>query len=146
MKTITWRLSIRDIRLSSFICSILVLGFVGTVQAQNVFHVAPSEDLSGEADWTNLMQAFEDAKAAGAGSSVKMAAGTFYIPRPLQVANFSGTLLGAGKGKTILRNALGVEFGLLEPRLNGWQHSWPSGWMEWIQALRHSGRPTGFRI
>jgi len=110
-------LSIRDTRLSSFVFSILALGFVGVVQAQNVFHVDPSADLSGEADWANIMQAFEDSKAAGAGSTVELAAGTFYIPRPLQIANFSGTLLGAGKGKTILRNAPGIEFGLLEPPL-----------------------------
>jgi hypothetical protein len=105
--------------LKNLILVLFLVSWGGIAAAENgaTFLVYPSEDLTGETDWFNVMQAFEDAKAAGAGSSVELAAGTFYIPRPLQVANFSGTLRGVGKGKTILRNAPGILFGLLEPPL-----------------------------
>ena len=91
-------------------------GFV-TADDGATFVVYPSSDVTGETDWLNLIQAFDYAKTAGDGSTVELAAGTFFIPRPLQVANFSGTLKGAGKGQTILRNAPGTEFELIGPPL-----------------------------
>lgn len=101
------------------VLALLPIFWGGVVAADDgaTFMVSPSSDITGETDWLNLMQAFDHAKAIGAGNTVGLAAGTFYISRPLQVANFSGTLQGAGKGKTILRNAPGIEFGLLNPPL-----------------------------
>ena len=73
----------------------------------DVFNVSPSGDAVGETDWSNIMQAFDSAKAAGPGSEVQLEVGTFYIRRPIQIANFVGTFRGAGMGTTILTNPPG---------------------------------------
>ncbi|MDJ0908097.1 MAG: hypothetical protein QNI99_02820 [Woeseiaceae bacterium] len=124
------RLPVRGIRLITTVCTMFALGFAGLAHAEYIFRVDPSGDLSGETDWANIVQAFDDAKAAGPGNTVRLARGTFYIPRPLQIANFSGTFKGAGKGKTILRMAPGIEFGLLEPpmeRMGAFMAFWLDG-------------------
>ena len=45
--------------------------------------------------------AFDDAKAAGAGSIVQLSAGEFFIDL-IEVREFHGSLIGAGKGKTVI--------------------------------------------
>jgi hypothetical protein len=80
----------------------------------NTFWVWPSGDESGETDWSNIMAAFEQAVVSGPGSTVRFAAGDFYVHRPIQVANFSGTVAGQGKEVTRLHTAPGRLFGLLE--------------------------------
>lgn len=86
----------------------LVLGLVGTnaVLAQTST-VSPSGDTSGTTDWQNMMNAFS---AAGPGSTVQLAAGTFYLHKSIVVPNFSGTFKGAGKTATIIQTAPGVAF------------------------------------
>lgn len=78
------------------------------------FLVEPSGDLSGETDWSNIMAAFSQAVASGPGSTVQFAAGDFYVHRPIQVANFSGTVRGQGKDLTRLHNAPDILFSHLD--------------------------------
>ena len=72
-----------------------------------VFSVSPSDDITGETDWQNIMLAFDAAQEAGYGSVVKLQPGTFYIRRPIQVTNFSGTFAGAGMDVTVITNPPG---------------------------------------
>ncbi|MFX1265815.1 MAG: hypothetical protein ACFFH0_10585, partial [Promethearchaeota archaeon] len=83
----------------------------------NVFIVGPSGDTSGATDWTNMINAFENALAAGPGSTVLLAEGVFYLNRPVQVADFDGTFKGAGIYKTLVRDAVDGLFGLSEAPL-----------------------------
>jgi hypothetical protein len=83
----------------------------------HAFVVYPSGDTSGDTDWANIMDAFEDAKAAGLGKTVKLAKGIFYLNRPVQVADFDGTFKGAGMKKTLVRDAVDGVFGLAEAPL-----------------------------
>jgi hypothetical protein len=62
-----------------------------------VFIVNPS----GGDDTRALTDAFEDAKAAGPGSQVKLVQGEYHIGM-IEVHNFNGCFTGAGKGKTIV--------------------------------------------
>ncbi|HUJ44742.1 MAG TPA: hypothetical protein VLW52_14175 [Opitutaceae bacterium] len=78
----------------------------------NTFKVSPSGDLTGVTDWTHIMAAFDQAVAAGPRSTVKLAVGDFYTDRPIEVANFSGTVCGAGKELTRLHTAPGIDFQL----------------------------------
>lgn len=80
----------------------------------DTFWVWPSGDKSGETDWSNIMAAFDQAVASGPGSTVQFAAGDFYVHRPIQVANFSGTVGGQGRDLTRLHTAPGRLFGLLK--------------------------------
>jgi hypothetical protein len=70
-----------------------------------------------QTDWNNIMLTFQEATAFGEGSTVEFAAGDFYVDRPLQIRNFSGTVRGAGKGRTNLHTAPGVLFELNQPPL-----------------------------
>jgi hypothetical protein len=63
------------------------------------------------------MNALEDAVAAGPGSTVELAAGVFYLNRPVQVADFDGTFKGAGIDNTLVRDAVDGLFGLAEAPL-----------------------------
>jgi len=56
---------------------------------------------SGDDDTDELMTAFDDAKAAGPGSTVQLAEGEYHIGFVL-VEDFNGTFKGAGMGKTII--------------------------------------------
>jgi len=58
---------------------------------------------SGGDDTQALIDAFEAAKAAGPGSTVKLEEGTYTIGM-IEVRDFDGNFRGAGKGKTILTN------------------------------------------
>ena len=80
----------------------------------NTFWVFPSGDLSGETDWLNIMSTFDQAVAAGPGSKVQFAEGDYYVHRPIQVANFSGSVKGQGKELTRLHTAPDRLFGLQE--------------------------------
>ncbi len=62
-----------------------------------VFVVRPS----GGDDSQALLDAFEDAKAAGKGSVVQLVSGT-YVIKYVKVNDFYGSLLGAGSNKTII--------------------------------------------
>ncbi len=58
---------------------------------------------NGKNDTKAILDAFDKAKAAGPGSVVQLAAGTFNIGF-IEVWDFKGSFRGAGKGKTIIRN------------------------------------------
>ena len=58
---------------------------------------------NGVDDTDNLKQAFADAAAAGPGTTIKLTEGNFLV-NYIEVYNFQGTLVGAGRGKTITRN------------------------------------------
>jgi hypothetical protein len=62
-----------------------------------VFMVQPS----GGDDTPAIMQAFDDAKAAGPGSVVQLCEGEYHLGF-IEVYDFCGALHGAGKGKTII--------------------------------------------
>ena len=62
-----------------------------------VFMVEPSE---GD-DTPAIMQAFDDAKAAGPGSVVQLVAGEYHLGL-IEIRDFYGTFKGAGKDKTII--------------------------------------------
>lgn len=64
---------------------------------ENVFTVYPS----GGNDTEALLQAFADAQAAGPGSVVQLVEGTYKI-LSIEIHQFFGSFMGAGKGKTIL--------------------------------------------
>lgn len=81
------------------------------------FTVSPSGDLTGITDYVNIQNALDSATAAGAGSTVQLAAGTFYTNDTLHALNFSGSFKGSGKGVTILKNAPGTKIGLRRPPL-----------------------------
>ncbi len=87
-------------------------GNAAPTHTQTVVHVP--WDSTG--DHTGIIEkAFDDAKAAGPGTIVELGEGTFVISRPILVADFDGTLRGAGEGKTIVQNKYveGVGFGTL---------------------------------
>ncbi len=55
----------------------------------------------------NLLDAFEQAKAAGEGTVIQLSEGTFKTGF-LEIIEFNGTLKGAGKGKTIIKPIMGL--------------------------------------
>jgi hypothetical protein len=90
-----------------------ILGFFtfgfGISRAKNsgsgfIVYVEPSGDITGAIDTNNLEVAFEQASAAGPGSSVILGEGIFYLEHTILVADFDGTFKGQGKGKTIIMN------------------------------------------
>jgi len=93
----------------------LVLGLVSVNVALGQ-PVLPSGDTSGTTDWQNIMNAFS---AAGPGSTVQLAAGTFYLHKSIVVLDFSGTFKGAGKTATIIQTAPGVVFDI-QPVQDAW--------------------------
>jgi hypothetical protein len=58
---------------------------------------------SGGEDTDELIAAFEEAKAQGPGTTIRLAEGLFTISI-IEVHEFHGALTGAGKGKTIIQN------------------------------------------
>jgi len=71
-----------------------------------VFKVYPN----GIDDTEALMQAFNDAKAAGPGAVVQLSEGLFKIGFLDEIFDFNGYFLGAGKDKTIVSNLLQPPF------------------------------------
>lgn len=100
--------------LLGFILMVVPVAPIVAHATSDTFWVWPSGDESGETDWSNIMAAFDQAVASGPGSTVQFAAGDFYVHRPIQVANFSGTVRGQGKELTRLHTAPDRLFGLLE--------------------------------
>jgi len=94
-----------------------ILGFfaltVGKPSAGEIFMVYPS----GGDDTGAIQQAFNDAIAAGSGSTVQLAAGQFYTNATF-VQNFYGTFKGAGKDLTtidVLKGKYPEEGGIVGP-------------------------------
>jgi hypothetical protein len=71
----------------------------GSIKHGTVFTVSPSADLK---DSYSIQKAFNDAVAAGPGSTVQLTAGTFYLDERIEVEGFVGSFKGAGKEKTII--------------------------------------------
>jgi len=86
----------------SIVSFFMAMAFTTTAFAQTTFYVTPSGDTSGAEDRANILQAVEDAKAAGPGNVVELAAGTFYIGGTTFVDDFYGTFTGAGMDVTVL--------------------------------------------
>ena len=124
-------------KLISMLCtvSLLMLGYSAPVFSAGTFPVSASGDTTGETDHLNIAAAFADAQAAGDGSTVQLGAGTFYIRKPIQAANFVGTLQGAGKNDTFIRNPIGRGIANSDPPAPPGGHplmfyqdaSWPEG-------------------
>ncbi|MDF1559108.1 MAG: hypothetical protein P1P83_02760 [Bacteroidales bacterium] len=72
--------------------------------APEVFVVEPN----GVDDTPALCQAFEDAKAAGPGSVVKLVEGEYHVGY-MEIRDFYGSMKGAGKGKTIITVLPGID-------------------------------------
>ena len=69
-----------------------------------VFVVKPN----GTDDTGPLQQAFENAKATGSGSVVKLVEGNYYIGF-IEIHEFFGSFTGAGKGKTVITAKTGLD-------------------------------------
>ena len=72
----------------------------------HVFVVSPN----GTDDTYNLQQAFENAKAVGHGSVVKLIKGEYHLGF-IEIREFSGSFIGAGKGRTIITAKTGLATG-----------------------------------
>jgi len=92
--------------------------FVEYNEATNTYTVSPT----GEDDTENIQDALDDAVASGPGSTVELTAGEFWLSKPIQVADFDGTLRGAGKSETIVRNKEDGLFPLAEPPVGLWPY------------------------
>jgi hypothetical protein len=111
--------------------------------AAGIFPVFASGDTTGTTDHINIAAAFADAQAAGNGSTVQLGAGVFYIRKPIQVANFVGTLRGAGKDVTFITNppGRGIEGADLpappggHPLIFYQDASWPEGTVQDIAIM-----------
>ena len=84
--------------------------------AVNVFTVYPS----GGDDTEALIAAFDDAKAAGPGATVKLTEGEFHIGFIL-VEDFEGSFTGAGMGKSIILPLLDLPWENLMAQNLGWE-------------------------
>ncbi len=83
---------------------VLAMLLPGASLAQgDVFTVAAP---TGGDDWANIMATFALAQAAGPGNTVELQAGTYLISQPVLVENWNGTVRGAGKDVTVLRNGV----------------------------------------
>ena len=89
---------------------IVTCGTAFAKQHAAVFTVVPT----GTNDTAHLQAAFNAAVLAGAGSTVQLVKGTYYIDKGIVVVNFDGSLVGAGKEKTIVQNIGGIPFPLTE--------------------------------
>ena len=76
-----------------------------------VFTVSPGADLK---DSKAIQKAFDDAVAAGPGSTVQLTKGTFCLDERIEVEGFVGCFRGAGKEKTIITTPIDkpVDFSL----------------------------------
>jgi hypothetical protein len=73
-----------------------------------VFVVTPG----GGDDTPAICQAFDDAKAASPGSVVKLVEGEYHVGY-MEIYDFYGSLIGAGKGKTVITVLPGMDLGVL---------------------------------
>jgi hypothetical protein len=78
-----------------------------------VFVVKPSTN----DDTGPLKQAFEDAKLAGPGSVVKLVEGNYDLGF-MEIDEFYGSFIGAGKGKTVISVKTGLDCDAKEPKGN----------------------------
>lgn len=94
---------------SIFVLSIAFMGnsmgetSSGFIAVGSTFMVYPSGDLSGATDAANIIAAFDQATAAGDGSTVELTAGTFHINQTIEPWDFVGTFKGAGKKATTIK-------------------------------------------
>lgn len=88
---------------------VLALGFLLTGAAMAV--IEPSGDQTGVIDTATIEDALN---AADPGDVVELAAGDFYLYRPVEVTNFSGTFKGRGRTATTIHNAPNVLFQKIE--------------------------------
>ena len=103
---------------------VLATGLLGLLAAPafarpKTFTVSPS----GGNDTANIQEAFNDAVAAGPGSTVQLTAGRFTI-NDILVTGFQGTFQGAGKDRTVIDCPPGgvqLENGMPVPFLLGFQ-------------------------
>ena len=94
------------IRMFSFCLAAILLAVNVSGAAASPQSAPPSAKLftlspTGGDDTANFQQAFEQAAAAGSGSTVQLAAGVFHT-RVIEVWNFDGTLKGTGQKATII--------------------------------------------
>jgi hypothetical protein len=85
-----------------------------SLKSRAVFTVSPSADLK---DSYAIQKAFNDAVAAGPGSTVQLTKGIFCLDKRIEVEGFVGCFKGAGKEKTIITTPLDkpVDFSLPDP-------------------------------
>ncbi len=65
-------------------------------------------DPPGDFDTENILQAFNDAATAGPGSVVQLQAGNYHVGF-LEIRDFTGKFIGAGKGNTIITAKTGLD-------------------------------------
>ncbi len=80
-----------------------------TLACGKVFVVEPTKGDNTE----NLIQAFTKAKDAGPGSVVQLAEGEFELDF-IEVRDFYGSIIGAGKGKTVITPKTGLDCDVME--------------------------------
>ena len=78
------------------------------LKAKKVTHEVFVVEPNGLDDTPALCQAFDDAKAAGPGSVVKLVEGEYHVGY-MEIYDFFGSLHGAGKGKTIITVLPGID-------------------------------------
>jgi hypothetical protein len=84
-----------------FLLAAALVGSVATGgQSKSLVITVPPTGID---DTANLQSAFDEATAAGAGTTVQLMEGTYYT-RQLVVNNFQGTFVGAGAEQTVLSN------------------------------------------
>lgn len=83
---------------------LLAMLLPGASLAQGDVFTVPAP--TGGDDYANIMATFALAQAAGPGSTVELQAGTYLISQPVLVENWNGTVRGAGKDMTVLRNGV----------------------------------------
>jgi hypothetical protein len=77
----------------------ITLAAVTSANAGGVVTIAPTGDMTGEADWTNIQMALMEATP---GTTIELGAGTFYLGKVLLAEDFRGTFRGAGKELTFI--------------------------------------------
>jgi hypothetical protein len=80
------------------------------LQEGDIYTVLPT----GIDDADNMQCAFDQAVGSGPGRTVKLNAATYYISRAIDVVNFDGSFVGAGKDMTIIRNLDDVPFPFID--------------------------------
>ncbi len=109
------------------------------------FAIAPSGDLTGETDWNNIMNAFQQAMAAGPGHTVILKSGRFYIDKPVMVSGFNGTFAGAGKNATIIEPTRGPnDEGFGTVYIDAWDNLGFPGSKQYGTPLLYFPDPEGY--
>jgi len=76
-----------------------------------VFTISPSGNFND--DSYNIQTALNNAVAAGPGCTIKLTQGTFYLKYPVEIDNFDGFIVGAGKSETFLTTHDKIDFSSL---------------------------------